>query len=161
MPDLSLDETDQAILRVLQEDARSNTNTDISDRVGVSASTVGKRVQDLEARGVIQGYYPQVDYESVGLPFTVLFVCTTSITEREALIERTLSIDGVVNVRELMTGTGNVHVLVTGASNEDITTVAKVIDDLGYDVEDKVLLKREYNRPCTFFRTPEVTEAEG
>lgn len=154
----SLDETDQAILYALQEDARHNTNAAISDRVGVSASTVGKRIQKLEECGVIQGYRPQIDYERAGLPIQVLFICTASIADRESYIEQTLAIDGVVHIRELMTGHGNIHVFVTGASNEDITRVAETIDQLGYDVEDKILLKDEYAQPLALFEQTETTE---
>lgn len=147
----SLDPVDRDILHALQEDARHNTNAAISARVDVSASTVGKRIAALEERGVIRGYHTEIDYEEAGYPLHVLFVCTAPITDREPLAERALELDGVVNVRELMTGEGNVHVLVTGASNEDITRIARRIDELGLDVGDEILLRTDHSVPSVHF----------
>mgnify|MGYP000365613676 CR=1 FL=1 len=142
-----LDAVDRDILRALQEDARHNTNAAISAQVDVSASTVGKRIAALEDSGVIEGYHTVIDYEEAGFPLHVLFVCTTPITEREPLVERILELEGVVNVRELMTGAGNVHVLVTGASNDDVTRIARRLSELGLDVGDEILVRAERSVP--------------
>jgi DNA-binding Lrp family transcriptional regulator len=130
----TLDEIDRAILYALQEDARQNTNAAISERVSVSASTVGKRISQLEDNGIITGYQPTIDYEEAGFPIQVLFICTAAIAEREALIKNTLGLDGVINVRELMTGKRNVHILVIGSSNDDVTRIAHELDNMGYIV---------------------------
>lgn len=151
MSDAALDEVDWEILRALQEDARHNTNADISERVDVSASTVGKRIAALEAGGVIKGYRPEIDYEEAGYPLHVLFICSAPITDREALINQTLEFDGVVNVRELMTGEENVHIQVTGASNADITRIAHRIDEMGFAVTDEILMRQEYHEPSVHF----------
>ena len=149
----TLDEIDRAIIYALQEDARQNTNAAISERVSVSASTVGKRISRMEDEGIIKGYQPNVDYEGAGFPIQVLFICTAAITEREALIEETLGLDGVINVRELMTGERNVHILVVGSSNDDITQVAHKLDEMGYTVTDEILMREEYNQPSVHFET--------
>lgn len=147
-----LDDVDRAILYALQQDARNNSNANISDRVGVSPSTVGKRITSLEERGIIQGYSPEIDYEKAGLPLEVLFICTAQISEREALVETAHEIDGVVNVREIMTGTKNVHIHVVGASNDDITQIAATLDERGYDITDEILLRSERDSPASVFR---------
>lgn len=147
----TLDEVDRAVLRALQEDARNNTNAAISERVSVSASTVGKRIARLEERGIVKGHRSEIDYEAAGFPLRVLFVCTAPIAERETLVERTLEIDGVINVRELMTGRENVHVLVVGSSNDDITRVAQTLDGLGYTVSEEILVREEHARPSVSF----------
>lgn len=151
MSDSDVDEIDRAILHALQKDARNNTNAAISDRVSVSASTVGKRIARLEKRGVIKAHRTEIDYEKAGFPLHVLFICTARITEREALIERALKLEGVINVRELMTGQENVHIQVVGASNDDITHIAHELDDMGYTVTDEILLRAEHERPSTHF----------
>ncbi|MWV64818.1 winged helix-turn-helix transcriptional regulator [Halorubrum sp. JWXQ-INN 858] len=151
MNDSVLDEVDRAIIYELQANARHNTNAAISDRVGVSASTVGKRISRLEARGVINGYFPEIDYEEAGFPLHVLFICTAPIADRAALIDATLGIEGVVNVRELMTGEENVHIRVIGTMKDDITQIAQTLDTLGYSVTDEILLREEYNRPSIHF----------
>lgn len=151
MSDTDLDEIDHAILHALQDDARNNTNADISERVSVSASTVGKRISRLEDRGVIKGHRSEIDYEEVGFPLQVLFICTAPIAERQPLIEQTLELEGVVNVRELMTGEHNVHIQVIGSSNDDITRIAHALDNMGYSVSDEILMRAEYSKPSVHF----------
>ncbi|GEM_PF-5087913 len=52
---MDLDETDQAILRLLREDARLSFR-ELARRVGVSTPTVASKVRQMEALGVIRGY---------------------------------------------------------------------------------------------------------
>lgn len=151
-----VDEIDRSILRELQEDARHNTNTEIGDRVGVSTSTVGKRATALEERGIIEGYVPIVDYGAIGLPIRILLVGTAPLDERSALVSEIQSIDGVVSIRELMTGDGNLHVQAIGATDDDIAAVARAIEDLGVDVNEELLLRSERLQPS---RHAEPTES--
>ncbi|WP_254278940.1 Lrp/AsnC family transcriptional regulator [Haloarcula marina] len=144
---VSLEDIDRRILRLLQTDGRHNTNAAISDRVGVSPSTVGKRIARLEETGVITGYRSEVDYERAGYPLEMLITCTVGIADRECLVEQALDIDGVVSVRELMTGSENVHVLVVGTSKSDITRIAHRLDALNFDVTDETLLRSEFFGP--------------
>jgi hypothetical protein len=62
----SLDDTDLAIVRALQANARA-TYTDIGKAVGLSAASVHDRVHRLEDRGVIRGYHAEVAPELLGL----------------------------------------------------------------------------------------------
>lgn len=151
MAEIEIDDVDRAILHALQEDARHNSNAAIAERIDISASTVGTRLDRLEAEGVVTGYRPTIDYELAGLPLEVLFLCSAPITERRSLVAAVLDIDGVVGVRELMTGTQNVHVKVVGASNEDITRIAREVDATGLAVTDEVLLKGEHYTPSIRF----------
>ncbi|WP_026349904.1 Lrp/AsnC family transcriptional regulator [Bordetella sp. FB-8] len=61
-----MDKTDIGILRALQQDGRASAQQ-LSDQVGLSTAPVWRRVKALEAEGVIQGYYAQVDRGKVGL----------------------------------------------------------------------------------------------
>lgn len=63
---MKMDKTDIGILRALQQDGRASAQQ-LSDRVGLSTAPVWRRVKALEAEGVIQGYYAQVDRSKVGL----------------------------------------------------------------------------------------------
>lgn len=150
--DQELDEIDEQILSILQDDARNNTNTLIGERVGVSPSTVGKRIKELERSGIIKGYKPDIDYDEAAFPLRVLFICTTGINERSDLIEEARSLRGVVSVRELMTGKENVHIEVVGQSNQDITHMATAIDSLGIDINEEILVKNEFHDPASVFR---------
>jgi Lrp/AsnC family transcriptional regulator, leucine-responsive regulatory protein len=62
----SLDDTDLAIVRALQANARA-TYTEIGKVVGLSAASVHERVHRLEDRGVIRGYHAEVNPELLGL----------------------------------------------------------------------------------------------
>ena len=62
----SLDDTDLAIVRALQANARA-TYTEVGRAVGLSAASVHERVHRLETRGVIRGYHAEVDPELLGL----------------------------------------------------------------------------------------------
>jgi DNA-binding Lrp family transcriptional regulator len=61
-----MDRTDFAILRALQHDGRASAQQ-LSDQVGLSPAPVWRRVKALEAGGVIQGYFAQIDRRKVGL----------------------------------------------------------------------------------------------
>lgn len=152
MSDPVIDDVDRAILDLIQGDARHATNARISEHTSVSASTVSKRIAGLEERGVIRGYRTVLDYERAGFPLQVLFVCTAPVVDRERLVEETLSVDGVLSVRELMTGEENVHVRVIGTSNDDITRIARHLDGMGYAITDEILMRDEYHRASLPFR---------
>lgn len=152
----TLDDLDRAILYALQGDARNQSNAAISETLGISASTVGKRIAALEDADVITGYHPEIDFERAGFPLCVLFVCSAPIAERRALIEQALAIAGVVNVVELMTGERNVQIQAVGMSTEDISRVASKLDTLGFTVHDEILISGEYTRPLSHFRQADL-----
>ena len=61
-----LDRTDLAILSILQRDGRI-PNAELAERVSLSASACLRRVQRLEAEGVLAGYAAVLDPPRVGL----------------------------------------------------------------------------------------------
>lgn len=63
---LTFDRTDLRLLALLQQDGRA-TNADIASQVNLSPSACLRRIQRLEATGVIQGYAATVDPKRVGL----------------------------------------------------------------------------------------------
>ena len=65
-----LDAIDRKILMVLQEDA-SLSVADIGDRVGLSSTPCWKRIQRLEADGVILRRVALVDQNKIGLGLSV------------------------------------------------------------------------------------------
>ncbi|HAI58278.1 MAG TPA: AsnC family transcriptional regulator [Xanthomonadaceae bacterium] len=62
----ALDRTDLAILRALQAHGRL-ANVELAERVNLSPSACLRRVQRLEAEGVITGYRADVDAAKLGL----------------------------------------------------------------------------------------------
>jgi Lrp/AsnC family transcriptional regulator len=65
-----MDAIDRKILSVLQEDA-SLSVAEIGSRVGLSSTPCWKRIQRLEAEGVIQRRVALVDQDKIGLGVTV------------------------------------------------------------------------------------------
>jgi DNA-binding Lrp family transcriptional regulator len=47
---------------------------EIAEEVDVSASTVRNRIDRLEEAGVIEGYYPKINYERANFPLHVLLL---------------------------------------------------------------------------------------
>ncbi|MES2941224.1 MAG: Lrp/AsnC family transcriptional regulator [Pseudomonadota bacterium] len=62
----TLDKFDIAILQELQADGRL-TNTELAQRVGLSAAPCWRRVRALEEAGYIKGYHAEIDRHKVGL----------------------------------------------------------------------------------------------
>lgn len=65
-----MDEIDRKLLRLLQEDATLSI-AQLADRVGLSATPCWKRVQKLEAQGVIMRRVAIVDPARVGVALSV------------------------------------------------------------------------------------------
>jgi Lrp/AsnC family leucine-responsive transcriptional regulator len=61
----SIDTTDKRIIALLQQNARQ-TFGDIGRKVGLSAPAVKRRIDRLEASGVIRGYTALVDHAHLG-----------------------------------------------------------------------------------------------
>lgn len=70
-----LDEIDHRILTELSRDGRLS-NTDLAQRIGLSASACWTRVRALEDCGVIKGYAAIIDRAAIGLPETVVVEVT-------------------------------------------------------------------------------------
>jgi len=66
----NIDDNDVKILEILQIDATRSLES-IADEIGVSLNTCWRRVQRLEAEGILERRVALVDNEKVGLPLTV------------------------------------------------------------------------------------------
>lgn len=146
-----LDDVDRSILYLLQRDARTTTAQEIGDTAGVSASTVRNRIDQLEADGIIKGYHPEVDYEAANLPLQVTFVISAPPTNLPDISEQIRGIQGVIDVREMLTGRRNVHVDVVGMSTADITRITDAIHDIGIEIESSEMMRRRHVQPFNHF----------
>ena len=131
----NLDDVDRSILFLLQRDARGATAGEMADKVGVSASTIRNRIDQLEADGIIKGYHPEIDYEAANLPLQITFVISALPTEIQDYSKQIRGIQGVIDVREMLTGRRNVHVDVVGTNSGDITRITDAIHDIGVEIE--------------------------
>jgi DNA-binding Lrp family transcriptional regulator len=152
---VELDDLDRHIIFRLQQDARKTSASTIAEEKGVAASTVRNRINQLEEAGVIRGYVLDVDYERTGFQLHTLIVCSAAIPDREELSRRALEIDGVVAVREVMTGAENVHVEVVGSDGDDLSRIGRELDAIGLEVVDEDLIRNEYVHPYEGFAPAE------
>jgi DNA-binding Lrp family transcriptional regulator len=141
---VELDALDRHIIYRLQHDARNTSASTIAEEMDVAASTVRNRINRLEENGVINGYYLDVDYERTGFQLHTLIVCNADIPDREELSRQALEIEGVVAVREVMTGSENVHVEVVGRDGDDLSRIGQELDALGLEVVDEDIIRNEY-----------------
>ena len=105
-----LDDIDRGILHALQENARDITIETMGERVGVSASTVRNRINDMEDAGVIEGYHPKINYQKAGYDLHLQYLCCAPTAERGELAREVLEISGVVEVNEVLDSDQNVFV---------------------------------------------------
>ncbi|ADQ68886.1 transcriptional regulator, AsnC family protein [Halogeometricum borinquense DSM 11551] len=146
-----LDEVDKRILYHLVQDARNTSAPMVAEEAHVSAGTIRNRIKQLEADGVIRGYHAHVDYERAEGRLRNLVIGTAEIDERERLTKQIADIPGVVNVRQLMCGTGNVHVTTVGEDAQELARVTRDVAEMGLEVEDEHLLQHEEFRPYHAF----------
>lgn len=142
---LLLDEIDRGVLYMLQEDARTTTHDEISAAVGVSPSTVRNRIGQLEEAGIIEGYMPQIDYERAGFPLHVQFVCTVSASDRAQRAREALEINGVVSVREMLTGERNLVVEAVATGTHDLGAITEALNELEMTVHTSDIITSSYN----------------
>lgn len=142
-----IDDVDKGILYLLQQNARTNTTNNIADKVGVSSSTVGNRIQKLEENGVITGYHPTVNYGKAGLDHHLLAIGTVPYERRETLTEQILEVSGVVSVRELLTNKQNVAIELVGYSRTYVESAIDELNEIGVTIERIEMMKRERVQP--------------
>jgi len=123
----------------------------MAGRVGVSSSTIRNRIDRLEADGIISGYHPEVDHEAADLPLQVSFVISAPSDELEAYSRELRGIQGIIDVREMLTGRRNIHVDVVGTSTTDVTRTTDAVDDLGVDIESSETMRTRHVQPFTHF----------
>ncbi|PSQ38397.1 ArsR family transcriptional regulator [Halobacteriales archaeon SW_5_70_135] len=143
MADSRLDPIDRRIIYELQRDARHTSASEIAESLDVSARTVRNHIDRLEERGVIEGYDVSVNYETAGYQLHTVIVCTAPIPQREALARRALEVDGVVAVREVMTGEENLYVEVVGVDGNDLSRIGRDLADLGLEIADEDIIRSE------------------
>ncbi|MFF2373736.1 Lrp/AsnC family transcriptional regulator [Streptomyces xiamenensis] len=98
-----MDATDRAIIAELERDGRL-TNVQLAQRIGLTTGPCLRRVQRLEADGVIRGYRAVVDPAALGRSFEVLLDLTLD-SQASGIVEhfeRTLAeAEEVIELRRL------------------------------------------------------------
>ncbi|MFC6716306.1 Lrp/AsnC family transcriptional regulator [Natrialbaceae archaeon GCM10025810] len=151
MPTDELDEVDFGILHLLQEDARHISTVEMAEHLSVSDQTIRNRIENLEEQGIIEGYYPKINYEKAGFQLRIRFTCTAPVDERKALAAEALQLQNVVRVEEILSSKENVRPLAVTDTAEEITDIASDLTDLGLTIESQHLVSDEKVRPFNHF----------
>src|SRR3982751_4657860 len=124
-----MDNTDRKILGLLQQDA-SLSVAEIGSRVGLSSTPCWKRIQRLEADGVIQKRVALVDQNKIGLGVTVFVSVETGDHSREWIAHFADTVGAMPEVMEFYRMAGDV----------DYMLRVVVPDIQGYDTFYKKLI---------------------
>ncbi len=146
---MELDETDRAILRILQDDARTPFS-EVARRIDMSSATVHDRVGRMEEAGVIEGYHADVDAKSVGYGVSAFVGLRVEQGREENALERLREIDGV---REIHLTTGEWDVI--------LRVVAEDTDRLRELMFDRVAEMEGFSRSQTMIILGTDYEMDG
>ena len=124
-----MDAIDRKILAVVQEDA-SLSVAEIGSRVGLSSTPCWKRIQRLEADGVITKRVALIDPEKVGLGITVFVSIETGDHSQDWLAKFAETVGAMPEVMEFYRMAGDV----------DYMLRVVVPDIAGYDTFYKKLI---------------------
>lgn len=120
----SLDDTDRRILRVLQRAGRIS-NAELSERVNLSQSASHRRVQRLEAEGVIAGYVALLDPRRLDRPAVVFVEITLSSQSEETLDAFEREVARIPDLLEchLMAGTADYLLKISAHDTDDFARI--------------------------------------
>lgn len=110
-----MDSTDRIILRMLQEDCKTPYK-EISEKTGVSESTVHERIKKLKEKGIIKGFYAKIDPKKIGYG-TI------------AWIGLSVEPDQMDEIAEKLTKFDEIQVVATSTGDHDIVIQAVAADD--------------------------------
>ena len=121
---MQLDHLDRAILRVLQRKGRIS-NADLSEQVNLSASACHRRVQRLEAAGIIRDYVALLDARKMAVPTTVFVEITLQGQSDEILDAFETAVTRIPDVLEchLMAGSADYILKVVAENTEDFARI--------------------------------------
>ncbi|MFP4045699.1 MAG: AsnC family transcriptional regulator [Candidatus Aenigmatarchaeota archaeon] len=117
-----MDEKDKQIIELLRENARMPF-TKIADEIGVTESTIRKRVKSLEKRGVIEGYTAEVDPGKMGYGTTAIVGLDV---ESEYLLKAVEDLKKVEEVKSISTSTGD-HMIMMEVWAKDNSHLSEVV----------------------------------
>jgi Lrp/AsnC family transcriptional regulator len=109
-PSSAMDATDRKILTLLQANANMSI-AELAERVHLSQTPCWKRVQKLEARGVITGRVALVNPEKIGLGLTVFVAIETADHSAEWLSRFANLVSSMPEVMEFYRMAGEVDYL--------------------------------------------------
>lgn len=140
MTNLSLDKLDRQILTLVQNDA-SLSVAQVAEQVGVSKSACWRRIQKLEAMGVILERVTLLNQAKINLPLTVYISVRTSQHNDKWMQNFNQVLKDIPEVLEIHRMSGDLDYLIK----------AVVPDMLGYDKLYKKVIKADLHDVSSSF----------
>lgn len=145
---MDLDDTDRAILRALQADARKPFS-EIAREIDMSSATVHDRVNRMEEAGVIRGYHADVDPKAVGFGTSAFVGLRVEQGREDETLDRLTAIDGVQEVN-LTTGEWDIILRVVAADTDRLRELMfeRIAETEGFSrSQTMVILGTDYEQP--------------
>lgn len=101
-----MDDTDKAILRLLQRDATLSIEK-IGNAIGLSHTPVWKRIDRMEKAGVIQGRHCRLNREALGLEITAFASIKLGRRDEKALVEFERAVQHIDEILDCYSMTGS------------------------------------------------------
>ncbi|KOX94987.1 HTH-type transcriptional regulator Lrp [Haloarcula rubripromontorii] len=124
-----VDDTDRQVVNALLQDGRASAR-DVAAATGIAATTVSRRMDDLESTGVIDEYTVDIDYGALGYDVTAVFQLSVEGDGLGRVVDQLRDRREMVAVYE-----------VTG--DHDIVAVGKFTDTQSMNERIKTLLTDE------------------
>ena len=121
---LEIDRVDLEILKMLQEDGRIPV-TDIAQKLKLSESTIRKRVQALQRKGVIRRFTVEIDPTKIGLRTIAIVGFDVEPTK---LLEVAQKLCEIKEIRSVATSTGD-HMIMTEIWTRDGRELTRLISN--------------------------------
>jgi len=124
-----VDDTDREVVNALLQDGRASAR-DIAAATGIAATTVSRRMDDLEATGVIDEYTVDIDYGALGYDVTAVF-------------QLSVEGDGLGRVVDQLRDRREMIAVYEVTGDHDIVAVGKFTDTQSMNERIKTLLTDE------------------
>ena len=123
---MDIDDTDKQILEILSKNGRISAS-EIANKLGLSTSTITRKIKRLEKDGAIRGFICIIEDELIGKKArAVLLMKLTGSVEHEKFIDEITEDPNICNVYETM---GNYDIILTACSVNE-TNIYEMIKQL-------------------------------
>ncbi len=123
--DMAIDSVDREIIEALCDDARLS-HRQLAQKVGVAQGTITNRLRKLESEGVISGYAPILNADSIGWGMTVM--AGLCIEKGQIMdVQKHISADNRVFAVYDVTGDWDSMVLARVKNREDLDDLTKTV----------------------------------
>jgi Lrp/AsnC family transcriptional regulator for asnA, asnC and gidA len=119
-----IDQLDLKVLKMLQEDGRLPF-TEIAGKLKLSESTIRKRVQSLQKKGVIKRFTIEIDPSKIGINTVAIVGVDVDPTE---LLEAAQKLCKIKEIRSVATSTGD-HMIMTEIWTRDGRELTRLISE--------------------------------